>query len=59
MLRNLRNMQKVDVPDEVIRQALNDNPFKRVLPFRFISAAKFAPKFGNKALGYGHVPYLN
>lgn len=45
MLRNLRNMQEADVPDAVIKQGLNENRFKRVLPFRFVAAAQYAPKF--------------
>lgn len=28
-----------------MKAALNDNPFKRVLPFRFIAAARHAPEF--------------
>lgn len=43
LLRNLRNMQGVNVPIEEIRQALVDIKVERVLPFRFISAARFAP----------------
>lgn len=45
LLRNLRNMQEHGVPDDKIREAIEANPFKRVLPFRFIAAAKYAPKF--------------
>ena len=45
MLRNLRNMQQVGVPDSAIKQGLNENKFKYVLPFRFVAAAKYAPKF--------------
>jgi hypothetical protein len=45
LLRNLRNMESAGVDDSLIREALcNCNP-ERVLPFRFISAAKHAPKF--------------
>jgi len=44
-LRNLRNMQEVGVTDEVIRQGLGTLKAQRVLPFRFIAAAKFAPRF--------------
>ena len=43
LLRNLRNMQGVGVPDELIRQGLTKMKVERVLPFRFISAAKYAP----------------
>ena len=45
MLRNLRNMQEAGVPDAVIKQGLAQMNTERVLPFRFISAAKYAPKF--------------
>ncbi len=44
LLRNLRNMQGVGVAEEVIRIALADVKVDRVLPFRFISAAKYAPR---------------
>jgi 60 kDa SS-A/Ro ribonucleoprotein len=43
LLRNLRNMQEAKVPEPLIREAIADNRFSRVLPFRFIAAAKFAP----------------
>lgn len=43
LLRNLRNMQEAKVPEVLIREAIADNKFSRVLPFRFIAAAKFAP----------------
>lgn len=45
LLRNLRNMQQAGVPDAVIRSALKECKADFVLPFRFISAAKYAPKF--------------
>jgi 60 kDa SS-A/Ro ribonucleoprotein len=45
MLRNLRNMQTAGVDESVIRQGLLGMNIERVLPFRFISAAKYAPKF--------------
>lgn len=45
MLRNLRNMQEAGVSDAVIKQGLAQMNTERVLPFRFISAAKYAPKF--------------
>lgn len=43
LLRNLRNMQEVKVPDSAIKSVLAEIKTERVLPFRFISAAKFAP----------------
>jgi 60 kDa SS-A/Ro ribonucleoprotein len=45
MLRNLRNMQEAGVSDAVIKKGLAQMNTERVLPFRFISAAKYAPKF--------------
>lgn len=45
LLRNLRNMQQSGVPDAVIREGLKNMKTERVLPFRFISAAKYAPQF--------------
>lgn len=44
VLRNLRNMQQSGVPDSMIRKALTEMSTERVLPFRFISAAKYAPQ---------------
>ena len=43
LLRNLRNMQKVDVNPDLIEKSLDSANFKRVLPFRFIAAAKHNP----------------
>lgn len=44
LLRNLRNMTEAGVDMALIRSALRTNEFNRVLPFRFIAAAKHAPK---------------
>lgn len=44
LLRNLRNMQEVGVSEKLIREALGECKPDRVLPFRFISAAKAAPR---------------
>lgn len=43
LLRNLRNMQQTKVEDAAIRAALATVKVERVLPFRFLSAAKYAP----------------
>ena len=43
LLRNLRNMQEADVPHEAITAALAKMKVERVLPFRFIAAARYAP----------------
>ena len=44
LLRNLRGMLEAKVDEDIIRQALADMNAERVLPFRFISAAKYAPR---------------
>jgi 60 kDa SS-A/Ro ribonucleoprotein len=45
LLRNLRNMIEAKVDDGLIVTALDACDTERVLPFRFISAAKYAPRF--------------
>lgn len=45
LLRNIRNMESAGVSDALIREALLDIKTERVLPFRFISAARHAPKY--------------
>lgn len=45
LLRNLRNMTEAKVDDGLIRLALNACDASKVLPFRFIAAARFAPRF--------------
>ena len=44
LLRNLRNMQQAGVEIESIRKGLGTMKTERVLPFRFITAAKYAPQ---------------
>lgn len=44
LLRNLRNMEQAKVPEGLIRTALRDMPVDRVLPFRFIAAARVVPR---------------
>lgn len=44
LLRNLRNMEQVKVDDAAIRKALTEIKTERVLPFRFIAAARHAPR---------------
>jgi len=44
LLRNLRNMQEAGVSMDAIREGLLKMKVDRVLPFRFISAARYAPK---------------
>lgn len=43
LLRNLRNMNEVSVDESLIKEALCGIKIERVLPFRFIAAAKYAP----------------
>lgn len=43
LLRNLRNMKEAEVDEDVIIKALNTMKVERVLPFRFVSAANYAP----------------
>ncbi len=45
MLRNLRNMQEADVPEATIKKGIAGMNASRVLPFRFIAAAKYGPRF--------------
>jgi hypothetical protein len=42
-LRNLRNMAEAKVDRTLILEALKSHPFTRVLPFRFLAAAPYAP----------------
>lgn len=44
LLRNLRNMIEAKVPEDKIREAINAMKTERVLPFRFITAARYAPR---------------
>lgn len=44
LLRNLRGMQEAGVPLDVIRGGLASANVERVLPFRFVAAARYAPK---------------
>lgn len=44
LLRNLRGMIEAGVSEDAIRDALGVMKAERVLPFRFISAAKHAPR---------------
>jgi len=45
LLRNLRGMTEAGVDRKVITDALTSMKTERVLPFRFIAAARFAPQF--------------
>jgi hypothetical protein len=45
LLRNLRNMTQADVDEKLIRSAIESMKADKVLPFRFVAAAKYAPQF--------------
>lgn len=45
MLKNLRNMVQAGVGPDAIRQGLKNVKTERVLPFEFITAARYAPQF--------------
>jgi hypothetical protein len=45
LLRNLRLMQKAQVPHQTIAEAIAAMRTDRVLPYRFITAARYAPDF--------------
>ena len=45
LLRNLRNMKDTGVREELVLEALHAMKTDRVLPFRFIAAARYAPQW--------------
>lgn len=45
LLRNLRNFQEVSVDENLVFVALEKMKTERILPFRFIAAAKYAPQW--------------
>jgi hypothetical protein len=45
LLRNLRNMKAAGVDEGLIERALDAMKTDRVLPFRFLAAARYAPQF--------------
>lgn len=51
LLRNLRNMAQVNVDENLIFAALDAMKTERVLPFRFISAARFVPQWESQLEG--------
>lgn len=48
LLRNLRNMKETGVDEKLIFAALENAKTDRVLPFRFIAAARHAPQWEDK-----------
>lgn len=47
-LRNLRNMKEANVDESIIFSGLESMKVDRVLPFRFIAAARYAPQWEDK-----------
>jgi 60 kDa SS-A/Ro ribonucleoprotein len=45
LLRNLRNMREANVEEELVLSALRSMNAARVLPFRFLAAARYAPQW--------------
>jgi hypothetical protein len=45
LLRNLRNMAEAKVDEQLVVQGLGRMKTERVLPFRFIAAARYAPQW--------------
>jgi hypothetical protein len=45
LLRNLRNMREAGVDEELVLSALRSMNAARVLPFRFLAAARYAPQW--------------
>jgi 60 kDa SS-A/Ro ribonucleoprotein len=45
LLRNLRNMQQAGVREDAILTALATMKTERILPFRFLAAARYAPQW--------------
>lgn len=45
LLRNLRNMKQAGVREDVVLAALDRMKTDRVLPFRFLAAARYAPQW--------------
>jgi hypothetical protein len=45
LLRNLRLMQRAEVPRKTIAEAIDAMRTDRILPYRFITAARYAPDF--------------
>src|ERR1700751_4838291 len=45
LLRNLRNMRDAGVNEDLVRPALGSMSTARLLPFRFLAAARYAPQW--------------
>jgi hypothetical protein len=44
-LRNLRNMYSVGVSNKIIEESFKERTWKNILPYQFLSAAKYVPQF--------------
>ena len=51
-LRNLRNMQELNIDLSLIKESLLKMKIERILPYRFIAAAKYA-KFNGISIDKG------
>jgi 60 kDa SS-A/Ro ribonucleoprotein len=51
LLRNLRNMCAVSVDERLIFHALDNMKVERILPFRFITAARYSPQWESRLEG--------
>lgn len=47
-LRNLRNMSQVGVEEKIVEKGFDEMKVDRILPFRFIAAARYAPQWESK-----------
>ncbi len=45
LLRNLRNMREAGIDEALVLDAIGDMSTARVLPFRFLAAARYAPQW--------------
>ena len=45
LLRNLRNLREAGVDEKLVHSALESMNTQRVLPFRFLAAARYAPQW--------------
>ena len=45
LLRNLRNMREASVDEDLVLKAIRSMKTDRVLPFRFLAAARYAPQW--------------
>jgi 60 kDa SS-A/Ro ribonucleoprotein len=58
LLRNLRNMREVGVDEDLVLVALGSMSTARLLPFRFLAAARYAPQW-EEALEQAMLKYVS